>query len=71
MTDKENIRKVAYYWIDKSSRSIDAAVKELREGNKDFCANRIYYAAFYAVTAALITKGFQFKKHSAVRATRN
>jgi len=68
MKNDENIGKVARYWLDKSRRSIDAAENELKAGNVDFCANRIYYAAFYAVSAALISKGFQFKKHSAVRA---
>jgi len=30
--------------------------------------NRIYYAAFYAVSAALLERKFQFVKHSGVRA---
>lgn len=55
------------YWLDKSKRSIDAAEKEISFGNLDFSANRIYYAAFYAVSAGLISKGLLFKKHSAVR----
>jgi uncharacterized protein len=34
-----------------------------------FAVNRIYYACFYAVSAVLLKKGFQFKKHSGVRAS--
>ncbi len=56
------------YWFDKSRRSISAAAIELASGNLDFSANRIYYAAFYAVTAALMQFGQKYKKHSAVRA---
>ncbi len=56
------------YWFDKARRSINAAEIELASGNLDFSANRIYYAAFYAVTAALMKLGYKYKKHSAVRA---
>lgn len=59
--------KLALYWLDKARRSVDAAENELEAGNLDFCANRIYYAAFYSVSAALISKGLTYKKHSAVR----
>lgn len=38
------------------------------KGYKDFCASRLYYAAFYAVSAALLKEGLTYKKHSAVRA---
>ena len=55
-------------WFEKARRSLKAAERELASGNMDFAANRIYYAAFYAVTAALMHKGLKFKKHSAVRA---
>lgn len=32
-----------------------------------FAMNRVYYAAFYAVSAALLERGASFKKHSGVR----
>ncbi len=48
--------------------NFSAAEIELASGNLDFSANRIYYAAFYAVTAALMQFGQKYKKHSAVRA---
>ncbi len=55
-------------WMEKARRSLKTAERESALGNLDFAANRIYYAAFYAVTAALMHKGLKFKKHSAVRA---
>jgi|LSQX01.2.fsa_nt_gb uncharacterized protein (UPF0332 family) len=68
MKHNENINILIHYWFDKAKRSMATAENELKAGNKDFCANRIYYAAFYAVSAALLSKGLRFKKHSAVRA---
>ncbi len=64
--DKKDV--LIQQWMEKARRSLSAAETELASGNLDFSANRIYYAAFYAVTAALMHKGLRFKKHSAVRA---
>ncbi len=55
MDNSENINRIINFWFDKATRSIIAAENELKNGNKDFCANRIYYAAFYAVSAARLT----------------
>ena len=68
MNNSDNKEALINYWFDKARRSISAAEVELSSGNLDFSANRIYYAAFYAVTAALMQLGQQYKKHSAVRA---
>jgi len=49
-------------------RNYKAAKNEYNEGNYDFCVNRLYYAVFYAVSAVLIIRGQNYKKHTAVRA---
>jgi hypothetical protein len=63
-----NKKELAKYWMKKSKRSLEAAQHEFECENHDFCANRLYYSAFYAVSAVLILKGQTYKKHSAVRA---
>lgn len=68
MKNSDNKEALIKYWFDKARRSIGAAEMELSSGNLDFSANRIYYAAFYAVTATLMQFGHRYKKHSAVRA---
>ena len=68
LSNGDNKEVIIDHWFDKARRSISAAERELNSGNLDFSANRIYYAAFYAVTAALMQLGQRYKKHSAVRA---
>ncbi len=63
-----NRETLVRYWMDKARRSLNAARREFEEQNYDFCANRLYYAVFYAVSAVLILQGKSFKKHSGVRA---
>lgn len=43
--------------FSKSRRSLKAARNHLAEAEFDFAASRAYYAAFYAMEAALLTKG--------------
>ncbi|MEA3404046.1 MAG: HEPN domain-containing protein [Armatimonadota bacterium] len=47
----------------------EAAVRQgelaLREGDCELAVNRAYYAAFYAATALLETRGLQTSRHSA------
>jgi len=54
--------------MGKARQSLETAKHEFNRDNIDFCVNRLYYAAFYAVSALLIMKGKSYKKHSAVRA---
>jgi uncharacterized protein len=62
-----NQLELAKYWMGKAHKSLEAAKHEFDRKNIDFCVNRLYYAAFYAVSALLIIKGQSYKKHSAVR----
>lgn len=56
------------YWWTKAEDSLSSAQRELQAGAFAFSMNRIYYAAFYAVSAALLECQASFKKHSGVRA---
>jgi uncharacterized protein (UPF0332 family) len=60
--------KVIRYWWDMAQESLTSAQRELEAGVFAFAANRLYYAAFYGVSAALLERGLQFRRHSAVRA---
>jgi uncharacterized protein len=55
------------YWWEKAQESLASAHREFSASSYMFAMNRIYYAAFYAVSAALFSRGISFKKHIAVR----
>lgn len=42
-------------------------MREFDAEEYDFAVNRLYYAAFYAVSAVLIKRNMTFRKHSGVR----
>jgi hypothetical protein len=56
------------YWWEKAKSSLDSARREFEAGAYDFAINRLYYAAFYGVSAILLERKMSFKKHSGVRA---
>lgn len=68
MNEKDSLKEVINYWVEKSDDSLNAAHDELEAGRYSFATNRIYYACFYAVSALLLKEGLKFKKHSGVRA---
>ena len=55
------------YWWEKAERSLTSADYEYKMQAYDFAINRLYYSAFYAVSAWLIENRHNFKKHSGVR----
>lgn len=55
--------------LDRAEQSIQAAKELAASGFYDFAASRVYYAAFYAATAALLDEGLEFSKHSGVIAS--
>jgi len=55
--------------LSKSRRSLKAAQNHLAEADFDFAASRAYYAAFYAMEAALLTKGVTCSTHGGVLTT--
>ncbi len=52
--------------LEKSQRSLSAAERLLKEGDRDFAVSRAYYAMFYAAQALLLTGGVRRVKHSGV-----
>ena len=56
------------YWWDMADESLQAAQRECEAEAYSFAVNRIYYAVFYAVSAALLDRQLSFSKHSGVRA---
>jgi uncharacterized protein len=59
---------VIQYWYEKAQESLASAKREFEAESLTFAMNRIYYAAFYAVSALLMSHNLSFKKHSGVRA---
>lgn len=55
--------------IQKAARSLAAARRLIAAGDYDFASSRAYYAAFYVMQAALLTKNLTPAKHAgAIRA---
>jgi len=63
---KQPRQRCLEHMLDKSQRAISAAKTHLAEGDYDFASSRAYYAVFYLLQAALLTKDLTFSKHSAV-----
>lgn len=59
--------ELARNWWSKALESIESAKRELDAGSCSFSVNRLYYSAFYAVTAALLERNLSFKRHSGAR----
>jgi uncharacterized protein (UPF0332 family) len=69
MSTEEQRAEVVRYWWSKAKESLASAQRELEAGAYTFAMNRLYYAAFYAVSAALLERQLSFVKHTGVRAT--
>jgi len=52
--------------LKRAEESIRAAKLLYEAGYWDFAAARAYYAAFYAASAALLSQGKEYQKHSGV-----
>lgn len=68
MSNQENLSAVVEYWVEKEEESLNSAKLEFDAECLSFGVNRLYYAAFYAVSALLMAQNLSFKKHSGVRA---
>ena len=66
MSDDNSLPNTLRAMILKAQRSIRSAEKQLNENDYDFGTSRAYYAVFYALEAALLSKGFVLSKHSGV-----
>lgn len=68
MSSDKKRSEVVRYWLAKAEESLASGQRELEAGSLSFAMNRLYYAAFYAVSALLLAHQLFFKKHSGVRA---
>ncbi len=68
MNNQETRSAVVGYWFEKAEESLKSARREFEAESLSFAMNRLYYAAFYAVSALLMAHRLSFKKHSGVRA---
>ena len=67
MTDRAAKDEVVNYWWAMGRQSLESAERELAARAAVFAINRLYYAAFYSVSALLLQRGLKFRKHSGVR----
>jgi len=68
MSNDDQRQQMIHYWWQKAQKSLDSAEREFKAAAYDFAINRMYYAAFYGVSAVLLEQKMSFKKHSGVRA---
>lgn len=68
MTAEEARSDIVRYWWSKARDSLASARREFEAGSYSYAMNRLYYAAFYGVCAALLERQQSFRKHSGVRA---
>jgi hypothetical protein len=67
MTDQNYRDIISHEWVEKAETAFTSAEVLLRENLLVGSVNRLYYAAFYAVSAALAKEGKEYGKHTAVR----
>lgn len=62
----QDIRALITYRLDEAGEALSDAELLLDAARYRSAANRLYYAAFYAAVAALLTKRLEFSRHSGV-----
>jgi uncharacterized protein (UPF0332 family) len=65
---KDHTQELIRFRIQRARETLEEALLMRREEHWNACANRLYYACFYAVTALLGKKGLSATKHSGVKA---
>jgi uncharacterized protein (UPF0332 family) len=65
MSDADDV--IGYWWA-KAEDSLASAKREFAANAYEFAVNRLYYAVFYAASAALLERQLTSSKHSGVRA---
>lgn len=68
---KEDLQALIGYRLQRAAESMEEARLMQNEDHWNTCANRLYYAAFYAVSALLVQGGHTASKHSGVKALFN
>lgn len=64
-------RETVLYRIEKAQRAYKEALGCINAGYVETSANRLYYSAYYAVSAYLIANGISVKTHSGVKSMFN
>ncbi len=67
MSATDHERALIAYWWEKAEASLQSARREHAAGANAYAVNRLYYAAFYAVSAALFERKETATKHSGIR----
>jgi uncharacterized protein (UPF0332 family)/predicted nucleotidyltransferase len=61
------VKQVVDEWMARAEEALVSGRSELNAGRYSFAINRAYYAAFYAVSAVLLSEGRHFVKHAGVQ----
>ena len=67
----EPIKALIKYRIERAEETYKEALLMRAEGHWNTCANRLYYACFYAVSALLVKYGLSSSKHSGIKSLFN
>lgn len=62
----EDRREIVKYRMEKAERTYHEAVGCIGQGYVETAANRLYYSAYYAVSALLIAHGITARTHNGV-----
>ena len=54
------------FLVGKAIKSLKAASRMYEDSFYDFAVSRAYYAMFYMASAALLSRGFRFRRHGTV-----
>ena len=68
---KDYNQDLIQYRIERAHETFEEALLMQREKHWNACANRLYYACYYAVTALLARKELASSKHTGVKALFN
>ncbi len=68
---EEALQELVAYRLQRAMETLEEARVMARIKHWNACANRLYYAAFYAVSALLVRDGLTATKHSGVKALFN
>ncbi|MBF0101212.1 MAG: HEPN domain-containing protein [Desulfobacterales bacterium] len=71
MNNKNYLDVLVNYRLQRANETYSEALLMKQENHWNTCANRLYYACFYAVTALLAKSNLSAKKHSGVKALFN
>ena len=64
--NEEDRREIVKYRLEKSLRTYNEAVGSIANGYVETAANRLYYAAYYAVSALLVSYKYEASTHNGV-----